>query len=621
MATWYVYSTAASADLFDQPKIGITSDKVVMSWNEFSGTSTFVGQRTQIIQKSDLLAGGALNVIVFSLDNTRFNLVPVAGSGSTTAYLVYNGNTLRGSTYAGPYIGVVAISGTPLAGNVVWTEFDPSIGASNIPPNARQPGAAPNLDTADDRFLSAAQTGGTILVMGNDACIPIGDSSVRSCLLLIQVSISGPTSVISEVRYGSLGTDLFYPGVATDRTGSLFSVFSASSPSLYAGVYAGVQPAGTSPALTLVSLQSGMGAYNYNLCGFANRWGDYSAAAPDPTDGTDIWLAGEYAAAATDSCNWGTAFGRLTLAGPTVTTISPMSGPAVGGTVVTLIGSDFVQGATTVMFGAMSSTSVSVQSPNMLSAVAPPEPAGTVMVTAVTADGASAPVANDRFTFVDSTAPTVQSMTVAPSDITAGQSAVIAIHVSDPDGTVASVSVRYSSSSAPLGTAASANLSLASGNGVDGIWQATLGVPSSAASGAWTVYEVMARDLVGNTTDIFGPSTQTLGGSFVVTRMTRLLGQTVPLPRGDAPPPAVASSKPPSAPANATPRTSIGRELRDLSSSPAGSASPSSAGRAVRDVIDVIALNAMSMVLTELRQYLSTARRCRGETYSCAIIY
>lgn len=600
MGTWYVYSTTISADLFDQPKIGVTSDKLVLSWNEYSGTR-FVGQVTQVLQKTDLLSGGALNVIVFSLDNTRFNLVPAAGSRSTTAYLVYNGNSLRGSAYAGAYIGVVAISGTPLAGNVVWTESDPSIGATNIPPSARQPQGAPNLDAGDDRFESAAQTGGTISVMGNDACVPIGDSSVRSCLRLVQVPISGPATALADVRYGSPGTDLFYPAVATDGVGNLFSAFSASSPSLYAGAYAGVQSVGLAATLTLGSLQPGMGVYNYAPCSYSNRWGDYSAAALDPTDPTDIWLAAEYADTATDSCNWGTAFGRLTLAAPMIKAIAPTSGPVGGGTVVTLTGSDFVQGATTVMFGAVGSTSVTVQSPNALTAVAPPEIAGTVDVTAATADGTSAPVPYDRFTFIDTTAPTVQSVTVSPSNVSAGESAAVGIRVSDPDGTVSRVSVRYSSVSAPLGTAAYANLSLVSGNGVDGIWQATIAVPSSAGSGAWTVYEVIARDVAGNTTDIVAPSPPTGGGSFFVTRMTRLVGQTVGLPRGDAPPPSVGSLRPLGAPANAAPRTSIIRELRGVTSSPASSPLVNSYGRGIRDAIDSTALHAMSLLLAVLR--------------------
>ncbi len=414
MAKWIIYSMAFSSDLNDQPKIGIKSDKLVLSWNEYSSTKAFVGQRTQVLQKTDLLAGGNLNFVAYVADNTRFNLVPVAGSPSATAYLVYNGNSMRGTTYAGGYVGMVAISGTPLDRNVIWTESDPLIGATSIPPRARQPQAAPDLDTGDDRFLSAAQTGSIISVMGNDGCVPIGDSVTRSCLKLLQLSISGSTTVVSNVRYGSAGTDLFYPAVATDSIGNLFSVFSASSSGLYPSAFAGVQPVGASASLILVSLHAGSGSYNYTPCGYSNRWGDYSAAALDPLDPSDVWLAGEYSAAATDSCNWGTAFGRLTLAAPTVTSVSPMSGPAPGGTVVTLTGSDFVQGATSVMFGAVNSTSVSVESPNVLTAVAPPEPAGTVQVTAATADGSSAPLATDRFTFIERATGSVGQTTKLP---------------------------------------------------------------------------------------------------------------------------------------------------------------------------------------------------------------
>jgi hypothetical protein len=355
-----------------------------------------------------------LNFVAYVADNTRFNLVPIAGTQPATAYLVYNGNLMRGTIYGGGYVGVVAISGTPLGRDVVWTESDPSIGATSIPPKARQPQAAPVIDTGDDRFLSAALTGSTISVMGNDGCVPIGDGVTRSCLRLLQLSITGSPTAVSNVRYGSAGTDLFYPAVATDSIGNLFSVFSASSSSLYPGAFAGVQPVGVSASLILGSLHAGSGSYDYTPCGYSNRWGDYSAAALDPSDPSDVWLAGEYSAATTDSCNWGTVLGRLTLAAPAVTAISPMTGPAKGGTIVTLTGSDFVAGATTVTFGAVNSASVIVQSPNLLTAVAPAESPGTVQVTAATADGTSAPLASNRFTFTERATGSVGQTTRLP---------------------------------------------------------------------------------------------------------------------------------------------------------------------------------------------------------------
>jgi hypothetical protein len=40
--------------LFDQPKLGVSSDKIVMTWN----TNGFAGRISSWLLKSDLLAGG-----------------------------------------------------------------------------------------------------------------------------------------------------------------------------------------------------------------------------------------------------------------------------------------------------------------------------------------------------------------------------------------------------------------------------------------------------------------------------------------------------------------------------------------------------------------------------------
>ncbi|MGH9090227.1 MAG: IPT/TIG domain-containing protein [Acidimicrobiales bacterium] len=82
---------------------------------------------------------------------------------------------------------------------------------------------------------------------------------------------------------------------------------------------------------------------------------------------------------------------------PTVTSVTPASGPAGGGTTVTVHGTGFTSG-TTVDFGSHASPSVTVTSPFSLTAVAPPG-AGTVHVTAVTFAGTSATSTADLFSY------------------------------------------------------------------------------------------------------------------------------------------------------------------------------------------------------------------------------
>jgi hypothetical protein len=86
------------------------------------------------------------------------------------------------------------------------------------------------------------------------------------------------------------------------------------------------------------------------------------------------------------------------LAAPTVSVVSPSSGPAAGGTGVTITGTNFVPGAT-VSFGGTAATGVHVNSGTSISATSPAG-AGTVDVTVTTPGGTSATGAADHFKFI-----------------------------------------------------------------------------------------------------------------------------------------------------------------------------------------------------------------------------
>jgi hypothetical protein len=82
---------------------------------------------------------------------------------------------------------------------------------------------------------------------------------------------------------------------------------------------------------------------------------------------------------------------------PAVTGVNPDSGPAAGGTAVTITGSHFT-GATQVSFGGVAAAGYSVDSDTQITATSPPG-SGTVDVTVTTAAGTSAANFGDRFTY------------------------------------------------------------------------------------------------------------------------------------------------------------------------------------------------------------------------------
>jgi len=91
---------------------------------------------------------------------------------------------------------------------------------------------------------------------------------------------------------------------------------------------------------------------------------------------------------------------------PTVTKVTPSSGPATGGTSVTITGTGFT-GATAVHFGGVSTSSFTVTSSTTITAKAPAETAGVVDVTVTTSVATSVTTTSDHFKFI----PTVTSVT------------------------------------------------------------------------------------------------------------------------------------------------------------------------------------------------------------------
>jgi hypothetical protein len=96
---------------------------------------------------------------------------------------------------------------------------------------------------------------------------------------------------------------------------------------------------------------------------------------------------------------------------PTVTSISPASGPGTGGTAVFIIGTGFT-GATSVSFGQTAASNVSIQSNTQITATSSAG-SGTVDVTVTTPGGTSATSSADQFTYT--TAPPTWS--VSPTSL------------------------------------------------------------------------------------------------------------------------------------------------------------------------------------------------------------
>ena len=332
--TVYTVETTTNNVLLDQPKLGFSNDKVVMTYNEngFSGP-----YRQVVIQKSDLLAGAAsAATFFFALDPDHFNVIPAISLSSTDTEFAMSAN--RG----GSTLTVFQFTGTPAANNVAKSTTDLGIGTINDPPGADQPNDTRLLDTGVAGVQSVAWQNDVLEGAGNDSCTPQNDTTARSCLRFDRVSTSGGVNLAQDIDLGQTGAHLFYPGVTFDSGGNLWVGSSVSSTTQFATAGETFVAGGVFPTVVPgIDYATGVGPYDCTFCTAANgdsrnRWGDFSAAAQDPADPDDVWLAEEFGTFDTNSTNnWGTAIARFTVAPATTTTITSSSNPSVFGQPVT----------------------------------------------------------------------------------------------------------------------------------------------------------------------------------------------------------------------------------------------------------------------------------------------
>ncbi len=93
-----------------------------------------------------------------------------------------------------------------------------------------------------------------------------------------------------------------------------------------------------------------------------------------------------------------TTYDRFRYIGPSVSSVSPTSGPTVGGNKVTVYGSRF-NGSPQVTFGGVPGTGIVVVSSTKLTVIAPAHAAGSVDVQVTTGEGSSKLVSGDRYSY------------------------------------------------------------------------------------------------------------------------------------------------------------------------------------------------------------------------------
>lgn len=336
------------------------------------GTSTsqvFTGQTVSL--NGGPSARATANVSVPYVVPTITGVTPNSGDAGDVTSVIISGQNLFGITTVD--VGGVAVTG--------WTANDAGTEISNV--------LTPDTLPAGTVDVTVTNPGGTSAITPADAFTYLSTSTPPD---------GAPTVTALSDSAGPLagGTGVTITG--TNLTGATDVDFGSTPATSFTVNGAGTQITAVSPAAT----------------------------DPGTVDVTVVTPVATSAVSPADAFTYLAPTAPSTV--PTVTSLSPTSGPDAGLTSVTITGTNFAS-VTGVTFGSVAAESYVVNSDVSITAVSPAVATpGTVDVTVSTLSGTSAVSAGDAFTYengVPSAGPVVSSVTPASGPVSGGNTVVI----------------------------------------------------------------------------------------------------------------------------------------------------------------------------------------------------
>jgi hypothetical protein len=293
IGNWCNYTFPTIAGFADYPSLGVDQNGVYFSLNMFNSSNSnelFKANRSAMESCSSASYSFWSN-LNDSTGNPAFTIAPaVAYSSAGSEYLV--------SSRPG---GACSLT--------LWTLTNSSITSSNVPtvcyspPSAAaQQGSSTTIETLDNRIYAANYLNGQVDVALTGG-YNWGSGNVNSVVWWFKINTNA--TLAQQGGIGTPGYWYFFPAIEQDSNGNAIIVYNTSSSSSYVNVWYGALSA--SGSLTSNNaLVWGSSSYG---TGTTARWGDYESARLDPTNGTQIWICGQYAAA---NNVWGTQNGNVT---------------------------------------------------------------------------------------------------------------------------------------------------------------------------------------------------------------------------------------------------------------------------------------------------------------------
>ena len=430
-----------------------------VSFGSLAATDFTVNSDNSITATAPPSAAGTVDVTV-----TTFAATSTTGSADHYVYTNVSGsapavsalNLTTGSTAGGQ---VVTITGTGFTGATAVKFGSTSASAFTIFDDTTITATAPagsagtvDVEVTTNNGTSSAVSADQFTYLSTAApAITSLSPSTGSTAGGTSVTITGTnfTGVTTAVTFGGIAAASFTVNSSTSITAtspplpagsaavtvttpsgtsasSTFTVTAASAPTISSlGTSTGTTAGGTSVAITGTNLTGATGVYFGGVAAASfvvNSSTSITAISPPQYAGTFDVTVVTYAGTSALSSNDRFAYSVASV--PTVTSLGTSSGTTAGGTSVAITGTNFTD-AFGVTFGTVPAASVVVNSSTSITAIAPPQSAGTVDINVTTYAGTSVANSGDHFTYSAASAPTVTSLGTSSGTTAGGTSVAI----------------------------------------------------------------------------------------------------------------------------------------------------------------------------------------------------
>ena len=351
-------------------------------------------------------AAGGTSVSVTGTNFTGATAVKFGGSTAVT-FKVNSSSSITATSPAGS--GVVDLIVTAPGGSSATSAADQFSYQGSSPPTVTSvsPSAGPLAGGTSVTVTGANFTGATAVKFGG------------STAMTFKVNSSSSITATSPAGSGTVDVTVATPGgTSSTSAADQFSYIAAPTVTSVSPA-SGPAGGGTSVSVTGANF-TGATAVTFGATAASsftvNSASSITTTSPAGSNEVDLIVTTPGGSSATSAADQFTY-----IAAPTVTSVSPASGPAGGGTSVSVTGANFT-GATAVKFGGSAATTLTVNSTSSITATSP-SGNGTVDVTVTTPGGTSATSAADQFSYI--AAPTVISVSPSAGPLAGGTSVTV----------------------------------------------------------------------------------------------------------------------------------------------------------------------------------------------------